>query len=104
MRGSESHKRLCKVKSDQLPLPINFRRHFASQIDARKMHLKWRVDGRKGLAIHDSPHHYSTGLVHGCQMAKFVPFLSLDCARVEGGGHNPRKGRDQILQRSVAEP
>ena len=33
-----------------------------------------------------------------CQMAKFDPFLSLDCARVEG------VGRDQILQRSVAEP
>ena len=39
-----------------------------------------------------------------CQMAKFDPFLSLDCVRVEGGGRNPRKGRDQILQRSVAEP
>ena len=23
---------------------------------------------------------------HGCQMAKFDPFLSLDCAWVEGGG------------------
>ena len=41
---------------------------------------------------------------HGCQMAKFDPFLSLDCARVEGVGRNPRKGRDQILQRSIAEP
>ena len=40
----------------------------------------------------------------GCQMAKFDSFLSLDCARVEGGGRNPRKGRNQILQRSVAEP
>ena len=41
-----------------------------------------------------------------CQMAKFDPFLSLDCAGVEGvgWGHIPRKGRDQILQRSVAEP
>ena len=39
----------------------------------------------------------------GCKMAKFDPFLSLDCARVEGRAHNPRKGRDQILQRSVAE-
>ena len=38
-----------------------------------------------------------------CQMAKFDPFPSLDCARVEGRGRNPRKGRDQILQRSVAE-
>ena len=36
--------------------------------------------------------------------AKFDPFLSLDFARVEGVGRNPRKGRDQILQRSVAEP
>ena len=36
--------------------------------------------------------------------AKFDPFLSLDCARVEGVGRNPRKGRDQILHRSVAEP
>ena len=42
--------------------------------------------------------------VQGFQMANFDPFLSLDCARVEGGGRNPRKGRDQILQRSVAEP
>ena len=25
-------------------------------------------------------------LNHGCQMAKFDPFLSLDCARVEGVG------------------
>ena len=36
--------------------------------------------------------------------AKFDPFLSLDCARVEGGVGDPRKGRDQILQCSVAEP
>ena len=43
-------------------------------------------------------------LQQGCQMAKFDPFLSLDCARVEGVGHNSSEGRDQILQRSVAEP
>ena len=36
--------------------------------------------------------------------AKFDPFLSLDCARVEGVERKERKGRDQILQRSVAEP
>ena len=30
-------------------------------------------------------------------MAKFDPFLSLVCARVEALGRNPRKGRDQIL-------
>ena len=32
-----------------------------------------------------------------CLMAKFDPFLSLDCASVEGVERNPRKGRDQIL-------
>ena len=32
----------------------------------------------------------------GCQMAKFDPFLSLDCARVEGVGAQSQ-GRDQIL-------
>ena len=41
-----------------------------------------------------------------CQMVKFDLFLSLDCARVEWRvwGRNSRKGRDQILQRSIAEP
>ena len=29
--------------------------------------------------------------------AKFDPFLFLDCVRMEGVGHNPRKERDQIL-------
>ena len=31
-----------------------------------------------------------------CQMAEIDPFLSLDCAKVEGWGRNPRKGRDQF--------
>ena len=49
-------------------------------------------------------HRPAEGAYHQCcQMAKFDPFLSLDCARVEGMGRNPRKGGDQILQRSVAE-
>ena len=34
-------------------------------------------------------------------MAKFDPFLSLDCARVEGRG---KERRDPILQHSIAEP
>ena len=42
-----------------------------------------------------------TDSIQGCQMAKFDPFLSLDCARVEGVW---AQGRDQILQRSIAEP
>ena len=33
-------------------------------------------------------------MIQGCQRAKFGPFLSLDCARVEG---SPRKGRDQYF-------
>ena len=55
----------------------------------------------------DSEWHLSGSMEswgQGCQMAKFDPFLSLDCARVEGVGRNPRKRRGQILQRGVAEP
>ena len=33
-----------------------------------------------------------------------IPSFPWICARVEGWGRTPRKGRDQILQRSVAEP
>ena len=37
---------------------------------------------------------FFTASAHGCQMAKFDPFLSLDCARVEGVGaqSKERKG------------
>ena len=38
------------------------------------------------------------------QKETFDPFLSLHSAGVEGVGHNPRKGRDLILKRSIAEP
>ena len=40
----------------------------------------------------------------GCQMAKFDPFLSLDCARVEGVGAQSkgRKGSNFAAQRSGA--
>ena len=40
----------------------------------------------------------------GCQMAKFDPFLSLDCARVEGVGaqSKERKGSNFAAQRSGA--
>ena len=41
---------------------------------------------------------------HGCQMAKFDPFLTWIAPGWRAWGRNPRKGRDQILQRSVAEP
>ena len=43
-------------------------------------------------------------LQHGCQMAKFDPFLSLDCARVEGVGaqSKERKGSNFAAQRSGA--
>ena len=38
-------------------------------------------------------------LCHGCQMAKFDPFLSLDCARVEGVGRGARglKGQTHTI-------
>ena len=39
--------------------------------------------------------------VQGCQMAKFDPFLSLDCARVEGGG-GAIQGKKGIKLCSVA--
>ena len=40
----------------------------------------------------------------GCQMAKFDPFLSLDCARLEGVGaqSKERKGYNFAAQRSGA--
>ena len=39
-------------------------------------------------------HNKAYGRTQGCQMAKFDPFLSLDCARVEGVGaqSKERKG------------
>ena len=41
---------------------------------------------------------------HGCQMAKFDPVLSLDCARVEGVGaqSKERTGSNFAAQRSGA--
>ena len=40
----------------------------------------------------------------GCQMAKFDPFLSLDCARVErvGAQSKERKGSNFVAQHSRA--
>ena len=32
----------------------------------------------------------------GCQMAKFDPFLSFDCARVEGGAGGANRGKEGI--------
>ena len=47
----------------------------------------------------------ATSCEQGCQMAKFVPFLSLDCARVEGvwrAQSKERKGSNFAAQRSGA--
>ena len=38
----------------------------------------------------------------GCQMAKFDPFLSLDCTRVEGVGAQSKEGKEGITFCSVA--
>ena len=56
---------------------------------------------------------YTSGLVargegdrgnhlQGCQMAKFDPFLSLDCARVEGVGAQSKESKEGIKFCSVA--
>ena len=42
---------------------------------------------------------FFTASAHGCQMAKFDPFLSLDCARAEGRG--AIRGKDGIKFCSV---
>ena len=42
-----------------------------------------------------------TDSIQGCQMAKFDPFLSLDCARVEGVG-DEIQGKEGIKFCSVA--
>ena len=47
---------------------------------------------------------FSVGLTQCCQIAKFDPFISLDCAPRPPPWHSPRKGRDQILHHSEAEP
>ena len=44
-----------------------------------------------------SKHLKEVDTYQGCQMVRFNIFLSLDCAGLEGGELNPRKGRDQIL-------
>ena len=41
---------------------------------------------RNNPAFDAVPHDMSYSGYQGCQMAKFDPFLSLDCARVEGVG------------------
>ena len=49
-----------------------------------------------------APLSHSANSAHGCQMAKFDPFLSLDCARVEGVGaqSKERKGSNFAAQHS----
>ena len=49
--------------------------------------VKW-VFGLRGKIVIGGfmLNHLASHAKQGCQMAKFDPFLSLDCARVEGGG------------------
>ena len=78
-----------------------------------KVHISEEMAPRRPLCFFDLRREGEDVKCQCCQMAKFDPFLSLDCARVEGllggtgwraWGRNPRKGRDQILLHSVAEP
>ena len=57
-----------------------------------------------GLLFVLAPFASSSSSAQSCQMAKFDPFLSLDCARVEGVGaqSKERKGSNLAAQRSGA--
>ena len=107
-RGNRQLDPLVPVRGDVMP-----RRHVAKQLRQRKRVVaedailgRWKsnLGPILGLRFGDRGLLFVELLGQGCQMAKFDPFLSLDCARVEGVGRNPRKGRDQILQHGVAEP
>ena len=47
---------------------------------------------------------FSRFLAQCCQMTNLIPSFPWIAPRLRARGHNPRKGRDQILQRRVAEP
>ena len=59
---------------------------------ARMVRKEGRKEGITGIINHPWPH--KTRTAQGCQIAKFDPFPSLGCARVEGGGaqSKERKG------------
>ena len=72
--GLEADRRLRTVAKNFMVVDIN----------RRKDYVKTLMLSGKSDAVSDQ----------GCQMAKFDPFLSLDCARVEGVGaqSKERKG------------
>ena len=57
-------------------------------------HLSAQFVGGAAIVVVSTMIYHAAPTVHGCQMAKFDPFLSLDCARVEGVGaqSKERKG------------
>ena len=58
---------------------------FASKLQDRTVVAKAKA--REGGKARERERERERG--QGCQMAKFDPFLSLDCARVEGVGAEP---------------
>ena len=85
-------------------------RHLAGVPPWRDDDLRVRVDVDEVLQLilewkHEVAHVARLHL-QGCQMAKFDPFLSLDCAGVEGGAGDARskerKGSNLAAQRSGA--
>ena len=112
--GKKSEERMGKRRNSKKPegLPYGI-----SPADKVSLFLECRVDGEGRIFADETTLTvlFSASFAgcideadskgqQGCQMAKFDPFLSLDCGRLEGMGPNPRKGRDQTLQGSGAEP
>ena len=75
---------------------------FGSSVSLRWIHrsLVLRQSARDRTIISGQ----SDVFTQGCQMAKFDRFPSLDYPGWRARGRNPRKGSNQILKRSVAEP
>ena len=75
-----------------------------AEVGKRSDDLKGGLLGKEGEATQSLHPTTTPGQRQGCQMAKFDPFLSLDCARVEGMGvqSKERKGSNFAVLRSGA--
>ena len=64
------------------------------EVDVVSLSVAVRPDGRSLVIDQPMPIYRQ-----GCQMAKFDPFLSLDCIRVEGVAEPSPKGQTPTIQR-----